>query len=68
MQTEIKLEGMLGTIDWGDSNETSVVTADLTSYTHDYAGTGTYTVKIIGELDTLTALYNINSFVMISIF
>ena len=51
-QLQIKLTGMEGIISWGDTNETVVTTANQT-YSHDYAGTGDYDVKIIGDIDNL---------------
>jgi Leucine-rich repeat (LRR) protein len=47
--------GLAGTgdiiIDWGDetSNTTATLTYDLTNYSHNYSGSSTHTITIIGE-------------------
>ena len=45
-------------INWGDGN-TTPVTLETTSkeITHDYADTGTYSIEVTGDLDTLSNLY-----------
>lgn len=42
------------TIDWGDGNKTTATGAGLTTYSHSYAGTGTYNIVIYGQTKNIT--------------
>jgi len=44
------------TIDWGDGSETVCTGGPLIAYDHNYASTGTYNIKIYGDLNAVTKL------------
>jgi len=60
--TNITLAGVEGTIYWGDTNET-VVTAAEDTYSHDYAGIGTYEIAIVSNDVNITKLEITHDFI-----